>query len=106
MRTQLQHHLADARNVVVAAADEGDERLPGVLVEDADAREGGRATGEVGIGEGPLGVEGGERGGEGKVTVQEGRDVVVGFGVFMFGGSCCPCCRPCHFVVKMGGFLA
>ena len=72
MRAQLQDHLADARDVVVATADEGDQRLPGVLVQDADAREGGRAPGKVGVGKGPLGVEGGERGGEGEVAMQEG----------------------------------
>lgn len=57
VEAQLMDHLADARDVVVAAADEADERFPGVLLENADAGEFGCFLGEVGVGKGPLLVQ-------------------------------------------------
>lgn len=69
MQTQLLHHLTDAQNIVVAAADKRNQRLPSVLIQDADACEGGGAAREVGVGEGPLGVECGQAVGEGEVVV-------------------------------------
>jgi len=68
--------LADARNVVVGTADEADQGFPRILLQDADAREGGGAAGEVGIGEGPGVVEGGEVRGQVEVVVEEGFGVV------------------------------
>ena len=60
--------MRDARDVIVAAADEGDEGFPGVLAQDADAGELGGFFTEVGVLCGPFGVEGGEVGGEVEVV--------------------------------------
>lgn len=64
VKAELLDHLRDARNVVVAAADEGDQGFPGVLAKDADAGELGGFFAEVGVLGRPFGVEGGEVGGE------------------------------------------
>lgn len=88
MQTELVHHLGDSGDIVVAAANEADERFPAVLSEDAHAGEFGGLFGEVGVGGRPLSVEGGEVRGEVEVVVDEGRGVV---GIVLFcagdGGS-------------------
>ncbi len=49
VNTQLVHHLADSRDVVVTAANEGDQSFPCVLVEDTDSCECRSTAGKVGI---------------------------------------------------------
>lgn len=39
VHAELLDHLGNARNVVIAAADEGEQRFPGVLAQDADPSE-------------------------------------------------------------------
>lgn len=78
VQAEVSDHLRDARDVVVAAADEGDEGFPGRLVEDADAGEGWGAAPEVGVCGGPVGVEGGEGVVEVEVGLEEGLGVVWG----------------------------
>ncbi|QBZ62984.1 hypothetical protein PoMZ_11874 [Pyricularia oryzae] len=76
---QLVAHLRDARDVVVAAADEGHERLPGVLVQDADASELGRLAAEVGVAVRPVRVHSREGMVEVEVVEEEGFRVVLFF---------------------------
>jgi hypothetical protein len=58
VQTQVVDHGGYAGDVVVAAADEADQSLPGVLAQDTDAGEGRGTLLEVGVGISPLLVEG------------------------------------------------
>lgn len=78
---EFMYHLADADDIVVAAADEAHERFPGVLLEDAHARELGCFFCEVWVLGGPLLVETCEIWAEVEVVFDElERVVVVGRG--------------------------
>jgi hypothetical protein len=57
MRAQLLYHLGYPRNVVVARTNEANQRLPGILLQNADASELWCPLPEIGIGGGPLFVE-------------------------------------------------
>jgi hypothetical protein len=78
VQAQIVNHGGYAEDIVVAAADEADQRFPGVLAQDADASEGRGALLEVGVGGGPLLVEGGQVWGEVEVMVQQSESIVGG----------------------------
>jgi hypothetical protein len=70
-------HARYATDVVVTAADEAYEGLPGILSQDPDARELGRLLPEVGIGGGPLLVQLAEVWGEVEVVLDQGEGIVL-----------------------------
>lgn len=84
VNTQFFDHLRNTGDVVVAAANEGDEGFPWVLAEDADAGEAGGFFLEVRVLRGPLRVQGREVRGEIEVVCYQAEGVV---GVWRVRGS-------------------
>lgn len=57
VHTELFDHLGNARNVIITATDEGQQRFPGVLAQDADPSELGSFLFEVRVLRRPLRIE-------------------------------------------------
>jgi hypothetical protein len=77
VNTELIDHLGNARNVVVAGANEADESLPSILLEDAYPCELWSLLPEVGVSSRPLIVELSEVGFQVEVVFDQLGRVVV-----------------------------
>jgi len=78
MHAQLLHHLRYSRNVVVARTNEANQRLPGILLQNADASELWCLLLEIGVSGGPLFVQPLEIVVEVKVVLDQVQCIVIG----------------------------